>query len=104
MFSVGTVVFLLVVVLHLASSANLRPHLVENGEKLGVTRNPDTVDELDVKAYLGGWAARQECKTFAYFRASFRSRFFKRRLASSIFFCCVGLGALGRALKPNSDR
>ena len=55
MFSVGTVVFLLVVVLHLASSANLRPHLVENGEKLGVTRNPDTVDELDVKAYLGLW-------------------------------------------------
>ena len=55
MFSVGTVVFLLVVVLHLASSANLRPHLVENGEKLGVTRNPDTVAELDVKAYLGLW-------------------------------------------------
>ena len=64
----GTVVvfFLLlcVTLLHLASCANLRPHLIENEKNtkksleqigLGVTRNPDTVDELDIKAYLGLW-------------------------------------------------
>ena len=54
-YSVTVLTLLIVCVLHLVNAANFRPHLDNNEEKLGATRNPDTVDELDVNAYLGLW-------------------------------------------------
>ena len=52
---IQTIAILLLSVLCLAAASNLRPHLTENVEKSSITRNPDTVDELDIGAYLGLW-------------------------------------------------
>ena len=66
-YSVTVLTLLIVCVLHLVNAANFRPHLVNNEEKLSATRNPDTVDELDVNAYLGLWYVCEKSLINCYF-------------------------------------
>ena len=66
-YSVTVLTLLIVCVLHLVNAANVRPHLVNNEEKLSATRNPDTVDELDVNAYLGLWYVCEKSLINYYF-------------------------------------